>query len=113
MTSRFNPTRQLQRSLTTLATVFTLTISTFGMNKAELVDAIAGDANLSKADAKRALDAFIGTTSFAFKKRRPRRLGRVRIVLSIQTSRKNRENPSDRQGNSNRSQKCRQVQGWR
>ena len=32
------------------------------MNKAELIDAIADSANLSKADAKRALDAFIDTT---------------------------------------------------
>jgi DNA-binding protein HU-beta len=29
------------------------------MNKAELVDAIAANANLSKADAKKALDAFV------------------------------------------------------
>lgn len=38
------------------------------MNKAELIEAIASDANLSKADAKRALDAFIGTTTKALKK---------------------------------------------
>jgi len=38
------------------------------MNKAQLIDAMAGDANLSKADAKRALDAFINSTSGALKK---------------------------------------------
>ncbi len=38
------------------------------MNKAELIDAMAGDANLTKADAKRALDAFIGATTGALKK---------------------------------------------
>ena len=38
------------------------------MNKAELVDAMAGTAGLSKADAKRALDAFIGATTGALKK---------------------------------------------
>lgn len=38
------------------------------MNKAELIDAIAGDANLSKADAKRALDGFVTATSDALKK---------------------------------------------
>ncbi len=38
------------------------------MNKAELIDAIASDANLTKADAKRALDAFIGATTKALKK---------------------------------------------
>ncbi|QQS50383.1 MAG: HU family DNA-binding protein [Bacteroidota bacterium] len=38
------------------------------MNKAELIDAIAGTAGLTKADAKKALDAFISTTTAALKK---------------------------------------------
>jgi len=38
------------------------------MNKAQLIDAIAAAANLTKADAKRALDAFISTTTKALKK---------------------------------------------
>lgn len=38
------------------------------MNKAELVDAIAASAKISKADAKKALDAFVGTTTAALKK---------------------------------------------
>ncbi len=38
------------------------------MNKAELIEAMASDAKLTKADAKRALDAFIGATSGALKK---------------------------------------------
>ncbi len=38
------------------------------MNKAELIDAIASDADLTKADAKKALDAFINTTTKALKK---------------------------------------------
>ncbi len=38
------------------------------MNKAELIDAIASEANLTKADAKRALDAFIGATTKSLKK---------------------------------------------
>lgn len=38
------------------------------MNKAELIDAIASKANLSKADAKKALDAFVDTTGEALKK---------------------------------------------
>jgi len=38
------------------------------MNKAELIDAIAKDSGLSKADAKRALEAFVTTTSKALKK---------------------------------------------
>jgi len=37
------------------------------MNKAQLIDSIAKDANLSKADAKRALDAFINNTGAALK----------------------------------------------
>jgi len=38
------------------------------MNKAELIDAMAGEAKLTKADAKKALDAFIKATSIALKK---------------------------------------------
>ncbi|TNF47043.1 MAG: HU family DNA-binding protein [Bacteroidetes bacterium] len=38
------------------------------MNKAELIDAIAAEAGLSKADAKKALDAFVNTTAGALKK---------------------------------------------
>jgi DNA-binding protein HU-beta len=37
------------------------------MNKAQLIDAIASEANLTKADAKRALDAFVKTTTGALK----------------------------------------------
>ena len=38
------------------------------MNKAELIDAMAASAGLSKADAKKALDAFVNATSKALKK---------------------------------------------
>jgi DNA-binding protein HU-beta len=38
------------------------------MNKAELIDAMADGAGLSKADAKKALDAFVGATTGALKK---------------------------------------------
>lgn len=38
------------------------------MNKSELIDSIADGANLSKADAKRALDSFIDSTGSALKK---------------------------------------------
>ena len=38
------------------------------MNKAELIDAIASEAGLSKADAKKALDAFVSATTGALKK---------------------------------------------
>ena len=38
------------------------------MNKAELIDAMAANAGLTKADAKRALEAFIGATRGALKK---------------------------------------------
>ena len=38
------------------------------MNKAELIDQMAAQAGLSKADAKRALDAFVDTTTNALKK---------------------------------------------
>ena len=38
------------------------------MNKAELIDAVASKAGLTKADAKKALDAYIDATSKALKK---------------------------------------------
>jgi DNA-binding protein HU-beta len=38
------------------------------MNKAELIDAIAAGSGLTKADSRRALDAFIGATEGALKK---------------------------------------------
>ncbi|HLV52990.1 MAG TPA: HU family DNA-binding protein [Cryomorphaceae bacterium] len=38
------------------------------MNKAELVEAMAAESGLSKADAKKALDAFINTTTNVLKK---------------------------------------------
>lgn len=38
------------------------------MNKAQLIDAIASEAKLTKADAKKALDAFVKTTQKALKK---------------------------------------------
>jgi DNA-binding protein HU-beta len=37
------------------------------MNKAQLIDAIANDAGITKADAKKALDSFITATSGALK----------------------------------------------
>ncbi len=37
------------------------------MNKAQLIDAIAAEAELSKADARKALDAFIKTTTDSLK----------------------------------------------
>jgi DNA-binding protein HU-beta len=37
------------------------------MNKAQLIDAMAKEANLTKADAKRALDAFVKTTTATLK----------------------------------------------
>lgn len=37
------------------------------MNKAELIDAMAAESGLSKADAKRALDGFINATTKALK----------------------------------------------
>ena len=38
------------------------------MNKAELIDAIAAEAKISKADSARALDGFIKVTTIALKK---------------------------------------------
>jgi len=38
------------------------------MNKAELIESMAAEAGLTKADAKRALDAFVASTHKALKK---------------------------------------------
>ncbi len=38
------------------------------MNKSELIDAIASEAGLNKADSKKALDAFVSAVSSALKK---------------------------------------------
>ena len=38
------------------------------MNKAQLIDAMASEADLTKADAKKALDAFVNATSSSLKK---------------------------------------------
>jgi len=38
------------------------------MNKAQLIDSIANDAKITKADAKRALDAFVKATTHSLKK---------------------------------------------
>jgi len=38
------------------------------MNKAQLIDAIAAEAKITKADAKKSLDAFVKTTQVALKK---------------------------------------------
>ncbi|MBU2018853.1 MAG: HU family DNA-binding protein [Bacteroidetes bacterium] len=38
------------------------------MNKAELIDSIASESGLTKADAKRALDGFVAVTAGALKK---------------------------------------------
>ena len=45
------------------------------MNKAELIEAMASGAGISKADAKKALDAFVGSTTATLKKG-----GRVALV---------------------------------
>jgi DNA-binding protein HU-beta len=45
-----------------------LTLKIFVMNKAQLIDAIAANAGLTKADAKKALDSFIKATTQALKK---------------------------------------------
>lgn len=38
------------------------------MNKAELIESVANEAKISKADAKRAIDAFVNNTTKALKK---------------------------------------------
>lgn len=61
------------------------------MNKAELIDSMAEKAGLSKADAKRALDAFIETTAGALnKKDRVSLVGFGSFSISTRAARKGR-----------------------
>jgi DNA-binding protein HU-beta len=67
------------------------------MNKAQLIDAIAAEAGLTKADAKRALDAFVKTTTTGALKKG----GRVALVgfgsFSVSAKKfKNWKKPSNR-----------------
>lgn len=50
------------------ASLITIAGASSAMNKAELIDAIASDAGLSKADAKRALESFTSATASVAKK---------------------------------------------
>ncbi len=59
------------RRLAAVALISALAVASpdaLAMNKAELIDAIAGDAGISKADASRALDGFVTATTGALKK---------------------------------------------
>lgn len=61
------------------------------MNKAELVEAMASEAGLSKADSKKALDAFINTTTKALKKKdRVALVGFGSFSVSTRAARKGR-----------------------
>ncbi len=61
------------------------------MNKAELIEAIASDSGLSKADAKRALDAFVSSTTGALKKgERVALVGFGSFSISARAARKGR-----------------------
>ncbi len=61
------------------------------MNKAELIDSMASEADITKADAKKALDAFIDTTTKALKKgNRVALVGFGSFSVSKRSSRKGR-----------------------
>ncbi len=61
------------------------------MNKAELIDAMAAGAGLSKADAKKALDAFVSATTDALKKgERVALVGFGSFSVSTRSARKGR-----------------------
>lgn len=61
------------------------------MNKAELIDAMAAGAGLTKADAKKALDSFIGATTDSLKKgERVALVGFGSFSVSTRSARKGR-----------------------
>ncbi len=53
------------------------------MNKAELIDAIASESGLTKADAKKALDGFVTATAKCIENWRQNFSSRIRIFLSF------------------------------
>ena len=60
------------------------------MNKTQLVDAIAARANITKVDAKRALDALIEVTGGGFATGRQDRVGRLWILFNSKEAGANR-----------------------
>jgi DNA-binding protein HU-beta len=66
------------------------------MNKAELIDAIAIESGLSKADAKRAVEGFIGTATNALKK--GERVALVGFGTFIAADRAARKGPNPQTG---------------
>ena len=64
--------------------------------KAELIDAVATSAGVSKADAERTIGAFFDHVTKATKKRREGRLARLRLVQHDQAGGPHRPQPADR-----------------
>ncbi len=81
--------------------VITMTGQTAAMNKAELIEAMASESGLSKADAKRALDAFTHATTRALEKGESAVLvGFGSFSISKRSARTGR-NPKSRNGSVN------------
>lgn len=66
------------------------------MNKNELIDSMAAEAGMTKADAGKALDAFIASVTAALKKKRRDPLGRLRNFLGFQARSNNCPQPAHR-----------------
>ncbi len=80
------------------------------MNKAELIDAMAKETGMTKADAKKALEAFVASTMKALKKNdRVALVGFGSFSVSKRAARKGR-NPQTRKGNQDCSQEGCQIQ---
>lgn len=83
-----------------------------GLNKAELTEAIAAEAKLSKADAKRAVNAFVTSTTKALKKgERVALVGFGTFSITKRAARKGR-NPQTGKEDQDRCQESGEVQGW-
>ena len=81
------------------------------MNKTELIEKIAAGADLSKADAKKALDATVKAIKDALAD--GDKIGRFWYFQRERTPRTRRYQPRDQRENPDCSQEGGQIQGWR
>ena len=82
------------------------------MNKAELVDAVATAANLSKADAGRAVDAVVNSITASLKKGQQVVRGRIRHVRCQAPGSPRRSESAHRGDDQDRREQRPRVQSW-
>lgn len=82
------------------------------MNKAQLIDQIAIDTNLSKADASRMIESFVTSISCTLKKGWPCDVVGIRHVHDVSAQGKERSKSTNRCAHQNRLSPSREVRAW-